>query len=132
MPHLQFEINVAATDVQKIAFANAVKQHFATIMDTGTDHVAVTIRCFGTHDLSFDRATAPTDGIGFVNADIRQGRTDRQKRDLSVAMIAELDAAFGIPQPNVYVILTEHPGDDFQFHDRVLPGWSEGEDPLAD
>ena len=132
MPHLQFELNFTVPDAEKSAFADRITALFADIMDTGTDHTAVTIRCFGTHDLSFGHATDPEDGIAFVNADIRDGRTSEQKRTLSLGFIAELGERFGVPAANVYVVLTEHPGEHFQLHDRVLPTWAEGDDPLAD
>lgn len=131
MPHLQFELNFAVTDADKIAFASRIKEHFSGIMDTGSDHIAVTLRCFGRYDLSFGRAGDPAEGIAFVNADIRNRRSTDQKRRLSLAFIDELQRSFGVPPRNVYVILSEHPGEHFQMHDRVLPEWSEGEDPLA-
>lgn len=132
MPHLQFELNFTPPPEAKRAFASAVVDHFATIMDTGTDHIAVTMRCFGEGDLTFGRAVAPPKGIAFLNADIRLGRTRDQKRRLSLAIIDELGTRFGVPREAVYVILTEHDGEHFQLSDRVLPSWSTGEDPLAD
>jgi len=131
MPYLQFELNFNVSDPDKIAFAARIKDHFAGIMDTGTDHIAVTLRCCGRHDLSFGRSSNPADGIAFVNADIRGRRTGEQKRRLSLAFIGELQQSFKVPQENVYVILSEHPGEHFHMHDRVLSDWSQGEDPLA-
>jgi len=132
MPHLQFELNFPVEEREKLIFAARIKAHFAEIMDTGTDHIGVTLRCLGRNDLSFGHADDPEAGIAFVNADIRGGRSQEQKRRLSLAFIAELGRVWRVPPPNVYVILTEHPGEHFQLHDRVLPGWSTGEDPLAD
>ena len=131
MPHLQFEMNFTIPEAEKTAFAERVKEHFSTIMDTGTDHIAITIRCYGQHDLVFGHAEDPAEGIAFVNADIRGGRTGEQKRNLSLAFIDEINRRWNVPKKNMYVILTEHPGEHFQLFDRVLPGWSEGEDPLA-
>lgn len=127
MPHLQFELNLAPTPEQKARFAAAVVQHFATIMDTGTDHVGVTLRCFGPGDLVFGRATDPAKGIVFLNADIRRGRTADQKRRLALAVMGEIEGVFGVPKRCVYVVYTEHDGPDFQMDDRVLPAWSPGE-----
>jgi len=132
MPHLQFELNFTPPPEAKRAFASAVVRHFATIMDTGTDHIGISIRCFGEGDLTFGRAVQPSKGIAFLNADIRLGRTRDQKRRLSLAIIDELGTRFGVPREAVYVILTEHDGEHFQLSDRVLPSWSTGEDPLAD
>jgi hypothetical protein len=49
-----------------------------------------------------------------------------------LALIDELGASFGVAREAVYVIYTEHDGENFQLSDRVLPSWSPGEDPLSD
>ena len=132
MPHLQFEMNFAPTREQKASFARAVVDHFARIMDTGTDHIGITLRTCAPEDLVFGRA-AGTDGrIAFLDADIRLGRTRDQKRRLALAVMGEIERAFGVPQRSVYVVYTEHDGESFQLSDRVLPSWTAGEDPLAD
>lgn len=131
MPHLQFELNFTPPLSEKRDFAEAVKQHFADIMSTGTDHIGITFRCYASADLVFGRAGS--DGkIAFLNADIRLGRTADQKRRLSLAVMRELSARWGLPVEHVYVIYTEHDGPDFQLSDRVLPSWQAGEDPLGD
>lgn len=132
MPHLQFELNFPAGDEDKFAFAERVKALFAEIMDTGTDHIAVTLRNYSPADLHFGRATDPTDGIVFLNADIRVGRTAEQKRRLALEIIDELFIRWQVPKKSVYIIYTERQGELFQLSDRVLPNWSSGEDPLAD
>lgn len=131
MPHLQFELNFTPAPAEKREFGEAVKQHFATIMSTGTDHIGITFRCYAEADLIFGRAGA--DGkIVFLNADIRVGRTVEQKRRLTLAIMQELNARWQVPAAHIYVIYTEHDGPDFQLSDRVLPSWQAGEDPLAD
>jgi phenylpyruvate tautomerase PptA (4-oxalocrotonate tautomerase family) len=130
MPHLQFDLSFTPSRDAKIRFASAIVQHFARVMDTGTDHIAVTLRCGAREDLAFGRAADPSRGIAFLNADLRRGRTPEQKRSLALAMIGELEQVLGVPGSNVYVIFTEHDGPDFQMHDGVLPSWSAGEDPL--
>jgi phenylpyruvate tautomerase PptA (4-oxalocrotonate tautomerase family) len=132
MPHLQFETNFSATTDEKKEFAAAVIRHFSEIMDTGTDHIAVTLRCFAPEDLTFGRAAPSAGRTAFVNADIRLGRTQDQKRRLAIAFIDEIAKTWGVAPEAVYVILTEHDGEHFQLSDRVLPSWSAGEDPLAD
>lgn len=132
MPHLQFEMNFTPAPAEKREFAAAVVRHFSEIMDTGTDHIAVTLRCYAPEDLTFGRA-APSGGrAAFVNADIRLGRTREQKRRLALAYIDEIARTWGLARDAVYVIFTEHDGEHFQLSDRVLPSWSAGEDPLAD
>jgi Tautomerase enzyme len=132
MPHLQFDLNFTPSIDQKTRFSTAVVAHFARVMDTGTDHVAVSLRCGATADLAFGRAAeADSSRIAFLNADLRKGRTADQKRRFAVAAIDELEQILGVARQAVYVIFTEHDGPDFQMHDGVLPSWSAGEDPLA-
>jgi|SRR5437764_9500329 len=130
MPHLQFDLNFTPSAEQKTSFASAIVEHFARVMDTGTDHIAVSLRCAEAEDLTFRRATDPSRGIAFLNADLRRGRTPDQKRRFALAVIDELERTLGVARAGVYVIFTEHDGPDFQMHDGVLPSWSGGEDPL--
>jgi len=131
MPHIVFDLNISPPDHTKVRFATNVARRFGEIMDTGTDHVAVLIRPHGVADVHLGLASEPGRGIALVSADIRQGRTRDQERRLCLAFIEELGAYFGIPPHQVYVVLTRHDGPEFQLHDRVLPSWSAGEDPLA-
>ncbi len=132
MPHLQFEMNFTPTPEEKRRFAAAVVRHFSEIMDTGTDHIAVTLRCFGAGDLTFGRAADGDGRTAFVNADIRVGRTRDQKRRLALAYIDEIARTWDVAREAVYVVYTEHDGEHFQLSDRVLPSWTSGEDPLGD
>jgi phenylpyruvate tautomerase PptA (4-oxalocrotonate tautomerase family) len=131
MPHLQFDLNFKPSPEAKKQFSAAVIAHFARVMDTGTDHIAVSLRCGDLEDQFFGRAIDPAMGIAFLNADLRKGRTPQQKRDFALAVIGELAQVLQVPPASVYVIFTEHDGPDFQMHDGVLPSWSSGEDPLA-
>ena len=124
MPHVQFDLNCNPAPRDKTLFAAAVVQHFAKAMDTGTDHIAVTLRCGAREDLTFGRARDPSRGVAFLNADLRSGRTAEQKRRFALSVIDELERTLKVPRESVYVIFTEHDG--------VLPSWSAGEDPLAE
>lgn len=132
MPHLQFDLNFSPPAEEKRRFGAAVVRHFSTIMDTGTDHIGITFRCYGRDDLVFGRAERPEQGIAFLDADIRRGRTEDQKRRLALAIMDELQRTWGVPKRAIYVVYTEHDGENFQLEERVLKGWAKGEDPLAD
>ena len=131
MPHLQVDLNRTLTRVQKIAVAARFKQLFAQVMQTGTDHIAVSIREHGIYNLDIGRAKDHERGIALINADIRLGRSMIQRRDLAVGFIDILDELLDIPKEQVYVTLTEHKGEDFHLTERYLASWSEGEDPLG-
>lgn len=132
MPHLQFEINRSLEDSDKISFAEQVRQLFSEVMDTGTDHISISIREFGTHNLSIGRVNRPEQGIALVNADIREGRTMAQRRTLTLGFMDLLHKTWAIPKEHMYVTLTEHKGEDFHLLEKYLAGWQEGEDPLTD
>ena len=132
MPHLQFEINRSLADAEKISFAEQVRELFSEVMDTGTDHISISIREFATHNLAIGRVKDPELGIAVVNADIREGRTIQQRRRLTLGFMDLLNQTWGIPKEHMYVTLTEHKGEDFHLLEKYLASWQEGEDPLAD
>lgn len=128
MPHLQLDINRNLTRVQKIAVAARFKQLFSDVMDTGTDHIAVSIREHDTYNLDIGRAKEPDKGIALINADIREGRTILQRRELAVGFIDIMEELLEVLREQVYVTLTEHKGEDFHLTERYLASWSAGED----
>lgn len=130
MPHLQFEINQTISDADKIDFAEQVRKLFSEIMDTGTDHISISIREFDTYNLSIGRVKEPEKGVAIVNADIRQGRSIEQRRKLTLGFMELLNKSFNIPNAHIYVTLTEHKGEDFHLHEKYLASWQEGDDPL--
>ncbi|PLX99407.1 MAG: tautomerase [Desulfuromonas sp.] len=132
MPHLQFEFNRPLENADKIEFAERVRQLFSATMETGTDHISISIREYGTYNLSIGRATEPEKGIALVNADIREGRTLNQRRTLCLGFMELINKQWDIPKEQMYVTLTEHKGEDFHLVERYLVGWYAGEDPLAD
>lgn len=127
MPHLAFQLSATPPADAQARLADAVIGHFAAIMDTGTDHIAVSVRCGLV--LAFRRAGPGP--VAFLDADLRRGRTSDQKRRFALAVFEELQRHCGVPARNAYVIFTEHDGPDFHLDDGALPSWSEGEDPLA-
>lgn len=131
MPHLQFEITATPTDDEKRDFAVWVTALYSEVMDTGTGHVGVTIRSCGVADLSLGRA-AEGEGVAFLNADIRMGRSFEDRRRLAVTIMDEIHRRWAIPTANMYVIYTEHDGPDFMLYEGALESWSEGDDPLTD
>jgi hypothetical protein len=131
MPHLIFDLNVSPPEDARRRFGKAIARRFGEIMDTGTEHVAVLVRAHSQASLHLGLAPKPEKGIALAAADIRLGRTKDQERRLCLMFIEELGTCFGIPPDQVYVVISRHDGPEFQLHDRVLPSWSEGEDPLA-
>lgn len=132
MPHLQFEFNRSLTDSQKTTLAEQVRVLFSNIMDTGTDHISISIREFGTYNLSIGRVKEPKEGVAVVNADIREGRTIEQRRALTLGFMELIKEVTNIPVAHMYVTLTEHKGEDFHLFEKYLASWQVGEDPLAD
>lgn len=132
MPHLQFEFNFKISVEGKSAFARKIMSIFSELMDTGTGHIGVTIRDFEPGSLVFGRVEDIEEKVAYVNADIRQGRDYGKRRILALKFIDEINRMFDVPQMNVYVIFTEHKGEDFHLYERALKDWQAEEDPLKD
>lgn len=131
MPHLQFETTVTLDADRRRSFTDWVTELYAHVMDTGTGHVAVTVREHPSTALSLGRAD-PDEPVAVVNADIRAGRSADQCRELAESLVGELDSRFGVPAENCYVVYTEHPGGDFHLSEGPLESWaSDEDDPTA-
>ena len=130
MPHLQFEINKNVSDDSKEEFVNEIRNAFAQIMDTGTDHIAISIREYDKYSLTIGRAEI-TDDICLMNLDIRVGRTIEKRRELALSYMEIVKENLGIDQKNQYITFTEHKGEDFHLIEKYLSQWETGEDPLA-
>jgi 5-carboxymethyl-2-hydroxymuconate isomerase len=130
MPHLQFEINKKVSDDSKEEFVNQIRNTFSEVMDTGTDHIAISIREYDKYSLTIGRADFKDD-ICLMNLDIREGRTIEKRRELALAYMEIIKENFGINQKNQYITFTEHKGEDFHLVEKYLASWETGEDPLA-
>ena len=130
MPHLQFEINKKVSDDSKEEFVNEIRNAFAQIMDTGVDHIAISIREYEKYNLTIGRASI-NDDICLMNLDIREGRTIEKRRQLALKYMEIVKENFGIDQKNQYITFTEHKGQDFHLVEKYLSQWEIGEDPLA-
>ena len=130
MPHLQFEINKKVSDDSKEEFVNEIRNAFAQIMDTGTDHIAISIREYDKYSLTIGRAEI-TDDICLMNLDIRVGRTIEKRRELALSYMEIVKENLGIDQKNQYITFTEHKGEEFHLIENYLSQWETGEDPLA-
>lgn len=130
MPHLQFEINKKVSKETKEEFILEIRKCFSEIMDTGTDHIAISIREYDKYNLTIGRADF-SDEICLMNLDIREGRTLSQRRDLALKFMDIVRNNLGIYQNNQYITFTEHKGEDFHLVEKYLASWESGEDPLA-
>ena len=130
MPHLQFELNKKVSDESKGIFVNEIRKTFSEVMDTGTYHIAVSLREYDKYNLTIGRADI-NDDICLMNLDIRQGRTIEKRRELALKYMEIIKHNFGIDTKNQYITFTEHKGEDFHLVEKYLATWTTGEDPLA-
>jgi len=124
VPHLQFETTEPLDAAQKETVAEWVTGHYAELMETGTDHVGVTVRDGAF--LTLGRATSD-EPVAFLNADIRAGRSFEQRRELAEAVIEALAEHWDVPPENTYVVYTEHDGEAFHLSEGALASWSDSE-----
>ncbi|RXJ68467.1 tautomerase [Halarcobacter ebronensis] len=130
MPHLQFEINKNIDNKTKKNFAAKIRDSFSEVMQTGTDHIAISIREYDKYNLSIGRAN-PDEELCLMNLDIREGRTLEQRRVLALRFMSIVNKEFKIANRNQYITFTEHKGEDFHLIEKYLASWKNGEDPLA-
>jgi 5-carboxymethyl-2-hydroxymuconate isomerase len=130
VPHLQFELNKKVSDESKEEFVKEIRESFSQIMDTGTDHIAISLREYDKFSLTIGRVN-PTDDICLMNLDIREGRTIEKRRELALKFMEIVKHNFGIETKNQYITFTEHKGEDFHLVEKYLATWVTGEDPLA-
>ncbi|SEV83036.1 tautomerase [Natrinema salifodinae] len=122
MPLLQFETTLSLSDAEKTAFAERVTDLYTDEMATTAGHVAVSIRERGQADLHLGRAV---DGpVLFLDAEIRRGRSFDRKRAFALATMAYVGETFDVPDENMKVVFTEHPGESMMGVDRVGGEWS--------
>ncbi|WP_419774541.1 tautomerase [Halarcobacter sp.] len=130
MPHLQFEINQKVSKDIKKSFVEEIRTCFSEVMDTGTDHIAISIREYEKYNLTIGRAN-PEDNICLMNLDIREGRTIEQRRELALRFMDIVNRSFNVENENQYITFTEHKGEDFHLIEKYLGSWERGEDPLV-
>ncbi len=121
MPLLQFDTTLPLSAEAKASFAETVTELYTTEMATTASHVAVTIREQASTDLYLGRAV---DGpLLFLDAEIRQGRSFERKRAFALAVMEHAGATFDVPDENMKVVFTEHPGESMMGVDRVGGEW---------
>ncbi|MFA9426434.1 4-oxalocrotonate tautomerase family protein [Natronorubrum sp. A-ect3] len=122
MPLLQFDTTVSLSADEKTAIAERVTELYTTEMATTAGHVAVTIREHDSAALHLGRAVEGP--LVFLDAEIRQGRSFDRKRAFAVATMTYLGETFDIPDKNMKVVFTEHPGEAMMGVDRVGGEWN--------
>jgi len=122
MPLLQFDTTLTLDAAEKEAFAAFVRETYADVMRTGTDHVAVALRTHDDAALSIGRGV---DGpLLFLDAEVRRGRDDETKREFALAVMERARETHGVPSENLKVVFTEHDGSSMMGYDRVGAAWT--------
>ena len=128
MPHLQFDINKKLDEGVKQKFISFVEHSFSEIMETGTDHIAISIREQEKSNLSLGRANKNED-ICLMNLDIRSGRKKEQIEKLVKTLMVGVDKIFKVKVSNQYTTITNHPGNEFNLFEKSLGNWKVNDDP---
>ncbi|XVH31798.1 tautomerase [Haloferacaceae archaeon DSL9] len=123
MPLLQFDTTLALSADEKTAFAERVTECYTTEMATTAGHVAVTLRDCEPADLHLGRAVEGP--LLFLDAEIRRGRPFERKRAFALAVMRHAGEAFDVPDENMKVVFTEHPGEAMMGVDRVGGEWND-------
>ncbi|AEH38705.1 tautomerase family protein [Halopiger xanaduensis] len=130
MPLLQFDTTLSLSADEKEALADRVTAIYTEEMATTAGHVAVTIREHEPAALHLGRAVEGP--LCFLDAEIRQGRPFERKRAFALETMAYVGERFDVPDENMKVVFTEHPGESMMGVDRIGGEWDgdgdEGED----
>ena len=64
--------------------------------------------------------------MALISCDMRQGRTDEQKRRLAAGLLRVISVATGEPKNNIFFVIREGRGINFVEHGEHLPDYTEG------
>ena len=126
MPHLQFEINKKLKKNCKQKFIAFIEESFSKIMQTGTDHIAITLRELEKENISLGRVHK-NDTLCLMNLDIRSGRSKKQKIELVKTFMHGVEKFLKINKNNQYITFTNHKGIEFNFYEKSLSDWVKSE-----
>ena len=126
MPHLQFEINKKLKKSCKQKFIAFIEESFSKIMQTGTDHIAITLRELEKENISLGRVHK-NDTLCLMNLDIRSGRSKKQKIELVKTFMLGVEKFIKINKNNQYITFTNHKGIEFNFYEKSLSDWVKSE-----
>ena len=126
MPHLQFEINKKLKKNCKQKFIAFIEESFSKIMQTGTDHIAITLRELEKENISLGRVHK-NDNLCLMNLDIRSGRSKKQKIELVKTFMYGVEKFLKINKNNQYITFTNHKGIEFNFYEKSLSDWVKSE-----
>ena len=126
MPHLQFEINKKLKKNCKQKFIAFIEESFSKIMQTGTDHIAITLRELENENISLGRVHK-NDTLCLMNLDIRSGRSKKQKIELVKTFMHGVEKFLKINKNNQYITFTNHKGIEFNFYEKSLSDWVKSE-----
>ena len=126
MPHLQFEINKKLKKNCKQKFIAFIEESFSKIMQTGTDHIAITLRELEKENISLGRVHK-NDTLCLMNLDIRSGRSKKQKIELVKTFMHGVEKYLKINKNNQYITFTNHKGIEFNFYEKSLSDWVKSE-----
>ena len=126
MPHLQFEINKKLKKNCKQKFIAFIEESFSKIMQTGTDHIAITLRELEKENISLGRVHK-NDTLCLMNLDIRSGRSKKQKIELVKTFMHGVEKFLKINKNNQYITFTNHKGVEFNFYEKSLSDWVKSE-----
>ena len=129
MPHLQFDINKKLNPKLRSKFNKKIIETFSQVMETGKDHIAISLREHSLKSLRLGRAGA-SDYVCIINLDIRKGRSYKQKRNLAISYMEIVYEVLGIKYENQYLTYTDHKGLDFNLYEKSLKDWVRNDKPL--
>tara|TARA_A100001011_G_C14150085_1_gene773598 strand:+ start:485 stop:880 length:396 start_codon:yes stop_codon:yes gene_type:complete len=130
MPHLQFDFNKKLNSEQKRELCNLVSISFSEIMQTSKDHIGILIREHPQDNLFLGQVNDKSDGILLANIDLRSGRSENQMEDFKNQIMQGIKKITQVPIENMYIVYSQHQGNDFRLSNRNLNDWFKNENGI--
>ena len=123
MPLLTINSTRRVAPEKKEPFIEAVAELYVDVMDSEPRFLSVRFRAVARENLWLGRAENGSDVV-VLEADIRAGRPPDQRRAFALQFMEKLHVEWGIPQPNMKIVFTEHEGSQMMGYDRVGDHWT--------
>lgn len=123
MPYLQIDHSLSLSDSDRTSVIENITSTYVREMETDSAHVAVRLQQLKRSSLALGRAD-PDGPLVIISADIRRGRPQSQRRSLAMAIMTYFSDQFHVPEENIKIVFTEHPGPDMMGFNRVGSEWA--------
>ncbi len=123
MPLLTITSSKRVDPERKPSLLEELAELYAETMDSETRFLSITLQQLPREDIWLGRATDADSDVVVLEADVREGRPTEQRRAFALAFMEKIHGEWGVPEPNMKTVFTEHEGAHMMGHDRIGGEW---------